>query len=68
METQMNVEIFWLLGLLAIGGCSFLLGRSVRINDTRDTGMVRCVVGWGIVLELIWVFVGVVWFVSKMGP
>ena len=58
----MDLKIFWLLGLVGIGVGMYLLGHSIRIKDTRDTAMMRAVVGWGIFLEICWVFLGALKF------
>lgn len=63
----MNIEIFWLLGLVAIGFCTFLLGSSPGINTKdRNVSMFKLIVGWGIVFEAGWVGLGVLLFLIKM--
>ncbi len=54
----MAVMTFWLFGLLAIGGATFLIGRTIQSATTIDQGAVRAVMGWGAVVASVWIFFG----------
>lgn len=54
----MSLEIFWLLGLLAIGVVTFLFAKSVKVSTTRDSETVRNALVWGKVIATLWVIYG----------
>jgi len=54
----MTLEIFWLLGLVAIGLTFNILARSIPIQTTKDQGVRNAVVGWGVAIAVLWIIYG----------
>jgi len=54
----MTLEIFWLLGLIAIGFVFGMFARSVSIRTTRDLGLRKAVVSWGVAIAILWIVYG----------
>lgn len=63
----MNLETFWLLGLLAIGVCTFLISKSMHsVHPANGVRAVEITMYWGIVLEIVWVVFGLIlWLITK---
>jgi hypothetical protein len=54
----MNLVIFWLLGLLAIGVVTGILLKAFKVHTTRDSDTARGIIVWGCVIITLWVIYG----------
>ncbi len=54
----MSIEVFWLLGLLAIGVVTGILSKSFKVHTTGDSGTARGIIAWGCVVMTLWILYG----------
>jgi len=63
----MTLDLFWLLGLIAIGGCTFLFARAIPATTTKELEVIRIIAGWGVFFEFVWLMMGGLYFLHRAG-
>ncbi len=59
----MTIQVFWFIGLVAIGFVTFLFNKSISAVTTKGQNTQENIVYWGALMATVWIIFGVI-FVS----
>jgi len=58
-----TIQVFWFIGLVAIGFVTFLFNKSISAVTTKGQNTQENIVYWGALMATVWIIFGVI-FVS----